>query len=124
MFKYQKHHTPALVASSSRLPSAGGTGWSGGGWSSRQSGGGNLRDLLGLSSSNCFPSTSPSSSCYCSTSKRLVDAALPRELPADLLHRLANHLVLKLEGGLGKGGREMRVLIDLVLLHLCSDVCL
>lgn len=88
---------PALVASSSSLPPAGGAGRSGGRWSSRQSGRRHLRDLLSFSSSHCFASSCPSGSCCRSSSQRFVDAALSRELPADLLYRLANHLVFELD---------------------------
>lgn len=88
---------PALVASSSGLPPAGGAGRSGGQRSSRQSGRRHLRDLLSFSSSHCFASACPSGSCCRSSSQRFVDAALSRELPADLLHRLANHLVFELD---------------------------
>lgn len=98
LFDLCRLHIPALVTPSSGLSPAGGAGRCGGGWSSRQSGGRNLRDLLNLCSSYCcFLSTS--SCCYsCCSSQRLVDAALSRELPADLFHCLANHLVLKLKG--------------------------
>lgn len=90
------NYTPALVAASSGLPPAGGARRGGGGRSSGQSRGGDFGDLLGLSSSDCFPSTSCTPHRYSSSSQRLVDAALSGELPADLLHRLTNHLVLKL----------------------------
>lgn len=90
------NYTPALVAASSGLPPAGGARRGGGGRSSRQSRGGDLRDLLGLSSSDCFPSTSHTPHRSSSSPQGLVDAALPGELPADLLHRLTNNLVLKL----------------------------
>lgn len=104
LFYLCRLHIPALVTSSSGLSPAGGAGRCGGGWSSRQSGGWNLGDLLNLCSSYCcFLSTS--SCCYsCCSSQRLVDAALSRELPADLFYCLANHLVLKLEGWRGGGG--------------------
>lgn len=88
---------PALVASSSSLPPAGGAGRSGGRWSSRQSGRRHLRNLLSFSSSHCFASACPSCSCSRSSSQRFVDAALSGEFPADLLHRLANHLVFELD---------------------------
>lgn len=100
----RSEYAPALVAASSRLPPAGRAGRRGGGGRSGQSGGRHLGDLLGLAGSARLPSTSSSDHRPCPSPQRLVDAALSRELAADLLHRLADHLVLKLHKGRFGGG--------------------
>lgn len=89
-------YTPALVAAASSLPPAGRAGRCGGGGRSGQGRGRHLGDLLGLARSARLPSTSGSAHRPGPSPQGLVDAALSRELSADLLHRLPHHLVLEL----------------------------
>lgn len=101
--------SPALVSPPRGLPTAAAAGR---GWAGRpgQGGGRDLRDL-GL------------------CAHRLVDAALARELAADLLHRLPHHLVLELgerrrDGWIGDGicSLTINILTVFMLIHLIFEM--